>query len=308
MGAAGQRQAHHAGDELSFHDTNVSIPGDGRPPRTRGADRTCWAVGGPPGHLGNRELAPLARLGGPTRSSTDRDRMKDRRPRGREGQDPLDVDRRDAECYPDRRGMQGRLGTGATSWSCSPAAGRPTRVGRTVQPAPGQSCEPGPKDAHVGRDFEPDRTGPQARGLESRADGLAAVIVAAGVLDRCGTCRQFLEGSLLLRPAESFQAAGPAPRRGGPDRPDFVGPTVRILHPAAPHRQFREGTRRLRTSNAAGPLQTARRHPLPRGWSSVNCVPYEPDAPASASPDLPGIHSQARRVGTGTHCAGARGA
>src|SRR6185312_13491483 len=29
----------------------------------------CGAVGGPPGHLGNRELAPLERLGGPTRSS-----------------------------------------------------------------------------------------------------------------------------------------------------------------------------------------------------------------------------------------------
>jgi hypothetical protein len=35
--------------------------------------------------------------------------MKDRRPRGKEGQDPLDVDRRDAECYSHCRGMQGRI-------------------------------------------------------------------------------------------------------------------------------------------------------------------------------------------------------
>ena len=38
------------------------------------------AVGGPPGHLGNPEFAPLARPGGPTRSLTDREHMKDRRP------------------------------------------------------------------------------------------------------------------------------------------------------------------------------------------------------------------------------------
>ena len=82
MGASGDCQAHHAGDELSFHDSIFSIPGDGRPPRNRGADRLGSAVGGPPGHLGNPELAPLARLGGATRSSTDRDHKKDRRPRG----------------------------------------------------------------------------------------------------------------------------------------------------------------------------------------------------------------------------------
>ncbi len=77
MGAPGDCQAHHAGDELSFHDSIVSIPGDGRPPRNRDADRLDSAVGGPPGHLGNPELAPLARLGGATRASTDRDHKKD---------------------------------------------------------------------------------------------------------------------------------------------------------------------------------------------------------------------------------------
>ena len=89
MGAPGECQAHHAGDELSFHDTNVSIPGDGRPSRTwsRSDVRCGRRPSRPPGESGTRSprapRRPDAIVSPPEARKPATPRLRRARPAGR---------------------------------------------------------------------------------------------------------------------------------------------------------------------------------------------------------------------------------